>query len=230
MARGVLGVRRVGHGGTLDPLATGLLALLVGATTRETERLHTAPKVYDALVRFGSETATDDREGQTTRSAVAPPGAGEIEAALAPFRGVIRQVPPAYAAVKVGGRAAYSRARAGETVDLAAREVQVYRLEMTEWNSPDARLLIVCGSGTYVRSLARDLGRAIGSAAHLAALRRLAIGALDVADAIGIESLRAAGRDAAVARLRVMDESTLALPQRYLDDSPGKIVSAGGRT
>ena len=230
MARGVLGVRRVGHGGTLDPLATGLLALLVGATTRETERLHTAPKVYDALVRFGSEKATDDREGETTRSAAPPSGASDIEAALVPLRGAIQQIPPAYAAVKVGGRTAYSRARSGEIVELAAREVQVHRLEMTDWNPPDARLLIVCGSGTYVRSIARDLGRALGSAAHLAALRRLAIGAIDVADAVGIESLRTAGREAAVARLRVMDESTLALPRRYLDDSAGKIVRAGGRT
>jgi len=113
---------------------------------------------------------------------------------------------------------------------LAAREVQVHRLEMTVWHSPDARLLIVCSSGTYVRSIARDLGRALGSAAHLAALRRLAIGALDIADAIGIDALRAAGRDAAVARLRVMDDSVLALPRRYLDESAGKIVGAGGRT
>jgi tRNA pseudouridine55 synthase len=219
----------VGHAGTLDPLATGLLAVLVGETTRATERLHTAPKVYDALVRFGSETATDDREGQTTRSA-APPGARAIEAALGPLHGVIQQVPPAYAAVKVGGQTAYSRARRGETVELAAREVQVHRLEMTEWSSPDARLFIVCSSGTYVRSIARDLGRSLGSAAHLAALRRLAIGALDVADAIGIEALRAAGRDAAVARLREMSDETLVLPRRYLDESAGKLVGAGGRT
>lgn len=230
MARGVLGVRRVGHGGTLDPLATGLLALLVGESTRETERIHTAPKVYDALVRFGSETATDDREGETTRSAATPSGPSDIETALVPLRGAIQQIPPAFAAVKVGGRTAYSRARAGETFELAAREVQVHRLEMTDWNPPDARLLIVCGSGTYVRSIARDLGRALGSAAHLAALRRLAIGALDVADAIGIEALRTAGREAALARLRVMNDSTLSLPRRYLDESPGNIVGAGGRT
>jgi tRNA pseudouridine55 synthase len=220
----------VGHGGTLDPLASGLLALLVGETTRSTERLHTAPKVYDALVRFGTETATDDREGQTTRSAAAPTARGTVEDALAPLRGAIQQVPPAYAAVKVGGRTAYSRARRGEIVVLAAREVQVHRLEMTEWHPPDARLLIVCSSGTYVRSMARDLGRSLGSAAHLAALRRLAIGALDIADAIGIETLRAAGHDAAVARLRVMNDETLALPRRYLDESAGKLVSAGGRT
>ena len=223
-------MRRIGHGGTLDPLATGLLALLVGETTRATERIHSAPKVYDALVRFGSETATDDREGETTRSAAPPAGREAIEPALVPLRGAIQQVPPAYAAVKVGGRTAYSRARSGETVELAAREVQVHRLEMTAWNAPDARLLIVCSSGTYVRSIARDLGRALGSAAHLTALRRLAIGALDVADAVGIETLRAAGRDAAVARLRVMDDGVLALPRRYLDESAGKIVGAGGRT
>jgi tRNA pseudouridine55 synthase len=223
-------MKRVGHGGTLDPLATGLLALLVGETTRATERLHTAPKVYDALVRFGSETATDDREGATTRSAAVPADAASIEAALAAFRGAIQQVPPVYAAVKVGGRTAYSRARSGETVELAAREVQIHRIELTDWNSPDARLLIVCSSGTYVRSIARDLARALGSAAHLAALRRLAIGALDIADAIGIEALRAAGRDAAVARLRPMDDSVLALPRRYLDESAGRLVGAGGRT
>jgi tRNA pseudouridine55 synthase len=230
VARGVLGTRRVGHGGTLDPLATGVLALLVGATTRSTELLHTAPKVYDALVRFGSETATDDREGEPTRTAAPPDAASAIDAALAPLRGAIQQVPPAYAAVKVGGRTAYSRARGGEKVELAAREVQVDRLEMTDWHSPDARFLIVCSSGTYVRSIARDLGRALGSAAHLAALRRLAIGALDIADAVGIEALRASGREAAVARLRVMNDETVMLPRRYLDESADKLVGAGGRT
>jgi tRNA pseudouridine55 synthase len=101
---------------------------------------------------------------------------------------------------------------------------------MIKWSPPDARLLIVCGSGTYVRSIARDLGRAIGSAAHLAALRRLAIGALDVSDATGIESLRAAGRDAAVGRLRVMNDSIIELPRRYLDQPAGKIVGAGEHT
>jgi len=230
VVRGVLAIRRVGHGGTLDPLATGLLAVLVGEATRETERIHTAPKVYDALVRFGSETTTDDRESQVTRTAPLPAGPSAIDAALGPLRGAIQQVPPAYAAVKVAGRTAYSRARSGEKVELAAREVQVYRLEMTEWEPPDARLLIVCGSGTYVRSIARDLGRALGSAAHLAALRRLAIGALDVADATGVEALRSAGRDAAIARLRVMNDDTLVLPRRYLDASAHKLVGAGGRT
>ncbi len=181
-------------------------------------------------MRFGAETATDDREGAATRNAATPADASRVEAGLAAFRGAIQQVPPAYAAVKVGGRTAYSRARSGEAVELTARMVQVHRLEMTNWDPPDARLLIVCGSGTYVRSIARDLGRALGSAAHLAALRRLAIGALDVADAVGIEALRAAGRDAAVARLRVMDDAILALPSRYLSEPAGRLVGAGGPT
>src|SRR5439155_35099 len=115
------------------------------------------------------------REAQPTRTAGRPAGASSTEAGLAPLRGAIWQVPPAYAAVKVGGRPAYARARSGETVKLAAREVQVHRLEMTEWNPPDARLFIVCGRGTYVRSIARELGRGLGSAAHVAAVGRLAV-------------------------------------------------------
>jgi len=212
----VLGERRVGHGGTLDPLATGLLPVLVGRATKFVERLHTAPKVYVASVRFGAETATDDREGEVTRTAAAPVRV-EVESALAGFRGVIQQRPPAYSAMKVGGRTAYARARSGETVELAAREVQVMRLEMTGWNDDDLGLVIVCSSGTYIRSIARDLGRAAGSAAHLAGLRRLAVGALDITDAIGVEELRRAGRDAAVARLRPADDELLVLPSRYLE-------------
>jgi tRNA pseudouridine55 synthase len=226
VVRGVLGVKRVGHGGTLDPLATGLLPILVGAATKFVERLHTAPKVYAARVRFGNETTTDDREGKVTRVAPAPVRE-DAESALGRFRGVISQVPPAYAAVKVDGRPAYARARAGETVTLAAREVQVMRLDVTDWSSDgDLGLLVVCSSGTYVRSLARDLGRATGSAAHLSGLRRLAVGALEVSDATGIEELRRAGKDAALARLRPVGDELLALPERYLREPADRLVTA----
>ena len=224
VARKTLGVRRVGHGGTLDPAATGLLPILVGAGTKFTERLHTAPKVYAALVRFGAETDTDDREGKVGRVASVP-DRKDAELALAGFRGVITQTPPDYAAVKVGGRPAYARARAGETLTLAAREVQVHRLDVTRWSGDaDLGLLVVCSSGTYVRSLARDLGRATGSAAHLGGLRRLAVGALDVRDATGIEMLKREGRDAAVARVRALGDETLVLPARYLTEDAGKLV------
>ena len=223
----MLGQRHVGHGGTLDPLATGLLPLLVGPATKFVERLHTAPKVYVARVRFGYETATDDAEGAPGRSAPVPAG-DAVLAALDGFRGVITQRPPAYAALKVGGRAAYARARAGETLDLAAREVQVFRIGMTRWSKEgEVTLLVVCSGGTYVRAIARDLGQRVASAAHLAALRRLAVGALEVRDAIGIEALREAGRDAALARLRPATDAVLALDDRYLSDPVDRLVATG---
>jgi tRNA pseudouridine55 synthase len=224
VARKVVGVRHTGHGGTLDPMATGLLPVLVGAATKFTDRLHTAPKVYAALVRFGHETDTDDAQGKMTRVGT-PPSRDAAEHALASFRGVIEQRPPAYAAVKVGGRPAYARARAGEQLELAARTVQVFRLDVTRWSADgDLGLLVVCSSGTYVRSLARDIGRTAASAAHLAALRRLAVGALDVRDATDIESLRRDGRDAALARMRMPSEELLALDARYLSEPADRLV------
>jgi tRNA pseudouridine55 synthase len=227
VVRGVLGTTQVGHGGTLDPQATGLLPVLVGTATKFADRIHEATKVYDALVRFGTETATDDREGAVTREADVPLlAAGAIEPALEALRGVIMQIPPQYAALKVGGRTAYSRARGGETVALAARTVQVFRLDMIDISSPDLRLLVVCSSGTYVRSIARDLGRALGSAAYLAALRRLAVGALEARDALTPDQLRARGR-AGTALLRPANEDLLTLDPRFLHVSAATIVGAG---
>lgn len=216
VVRSVLGIRKVGHGGTLDPLATGLLPVLVGSATKFADRLHTAPKVYAARLRFGHETTTDDREGAPT--IVAPPpdhDAAALSAALGSFRGTITQVPPDYAAVKVAGRPAYARARAGETLTLTPRQITVHRLDLGRWDGTDLDLIIVCSTGTYVRSLARDIGRALGSAAHLAALRRLAVGALEAEAAIGIEALRAGGSAAALLRIVPADDRILALPARY---------------
>jgi tRNA pseudouridine55 synthase len=226
VVRKTVGIRRVGHGGTLDPAATGLLAVLVGSATKLFDRLRAADKVYAAVIRFGSEMDTDDAQGKMTREE-RPPARADAESALASFRGVIQQTPPAYAAVKVGGRRAYARARSGETLELAAREVQVIRLDVTGWNGDaDLGLLVVCSSGTYIRSIARDLGRATRSAAHLAALRRLAIGALDVREATPIETLRTEGRDAALARLRPLGAELLALDRRYLDEPAPRLVGA----
>ena len=178
-------------------------------------------------MRFGRERATDDAAGGVTRSAQRPERE-MLAGALDAFRGVIKQRPPAYAAVKVGGRRAYDRARAGEQVELAEREVQVFRLDVARWTEDgDLALLVVCSAGTYVRSIARDLGRAMSSAAHLGSLRRLAIGALDVAAAIGIEALRAGGRDAALARVAAVRDDMLVLNERYLREPADKLVPEG---
>ena len=227
VVRGVLGTRRVGHGGTLDPQASGLLPVLVGTATKFADRIHEATKVYDAVVRFGAETATDDREGAVTREADVPTlTPASVELSLAELRGVISQVPPQYAALKVGGRPAYARARGGETVALAARSVRVFRLDVIEVSPPDLRLLVVCSSGTYVRAIARDLGRALGSAAHLAALRRLAVGALDAADAHGVEALRTGPPEVALDALRPPTDDLLQLPDRYRTDPADKLLAA----
>jgi len=225
--RGILHVKRVGHGGTLDPLASGLLPVLVGAATKFAERFHEAIKVYDARVRFGGETTTDDREGPVSRTADVPPfDRAAMETALDSLRGAILQVPPSFAALKVAGRPAYARARAGEQVVLAARRVQVHRLEVIATDPPDVRLLVVCSSGTYVRAIARDLGRALGSAAFLEGLRRLAVGALDVSNAIPASEMRARGAVALTESLRPTSDDLLAVDPRFLE-RPATIVVAG---
>lgn len=223
--RTVLGTKRVGHGGTLDPLATGVLPIVVGSATKYVERLHSAPKVYAALLRFGIETTTDDREGPPRREALVPSlGAGELDAALEPFRGEISQVPPDRSAVKVEGRRAYAIARSGAEVRLEPRTVRVERLAIASWAPPALRLLIVCGSGTYVRSLARDIGRALGSAAHLGALRRLAVGALTVEGAADVGRLRAAKAGEASALLRPADDRLLDLDERFRSAPAGDLL------
>lgn len=228
VARRSLGAKRVGHGGTLDPLATGVLPLLVGSATKFADRLHIASKVYAALITFGSETRTDDREGAATREAEAPElTAAQLDVALEPFRGTLAQIPPDFAAVKVGGRRAYSRARSGETLALAARPVTIERLAIASWERPVLRLLVVCSTGTYIRSLARDIGRSVGSAAHLGGLRRLAVGALTTDDAITVETVR--GTPDAV-HLREADDRILPLAERFREAPAAELLSSWGRS
>ena len=223
-------MKRIGHGGTLDPLATGLLPLLVGRATKAADLLHEAAKAYAAVVRFGHETPTDDLEGAPARAARVPSGSEEwLDRQLEPFRGTISQVPPAFAAVKVEGRPAYARARAGETTVLLARQVIVERLAIAGWRPPDLTLLVVCGRGTYIRALARDIGRATGSAAHLASLRRLAVGALDASTAIRADAMRARGRDALLSALVPADPHIAVLDDRYRTESADKLVGDWGR-
>jgi len=181
--------RSIGHLGTLDPFATGLLVMLLGRSTRLATFIVTEPKVYDATIVFGSETDTDDSTGVTVRSAPLPE-AHQVREAIDSLTGDLMQVPPAHSAPLVDGVRAYDSARRGEAVQQPPVPVRVYKWDVHESNRDTLQATITCGSGTYVRALARDIGRAAGSAAHLASLRRTRCGEFDVCDAASLEDLR----------------------------------------
>jgi tRNA pseudouridine55 synthase len=189
-ARPACGESRIGHAGTLDPFATGLLVLLLGRATRLLPYLDGEPKVYQATIAFGRETDTDDLHGATVREAD-PPADDAVAAAIARLTGMLEQVPPAYSAKRVAGRRAYHAARAGIAVELPPVRVDVHAWHDVSREGNELRATIECGGGTYIRALARDLGRLTGSAAHLAALRRVRSGAFRVEDAVDVEALRA---------------------------------------
>lgn len=197
IARRVIGERRIGHAGTLDPFATGLLVLLVGRATRLLPHIPGEPKCYTALVRFGTETDTEDLEGAVVGEAPLPSRAALL-AALDQFIGPIAQVPSTYSAKRVDGQRAYARARAGETVTLPPVTVRIDRLEVAAMDATSAgvatmMLRVWCGGGTYIRALARDIARAAGSVAHLASLRRESSGPFSVTDALTVERLKSDG-------------------------------------
>ncbi len=181
---------KVGHAGTLDPLASGVLVIGIGQATRLVEYVQQLPKSYRATFLLGRTSTTEDVEGEVTLLEHPPvPTREDLARAAVDLTGEIQQRPPAYSALKVDGRRAYSRARAGETVELAARLVQVHRIEIVGYAYPELQLEIDCGSGTYVRSLGRDLAERVGNGAVMSALERTAIGRFHVAESIVAEQL-----------------------------------------
>ncbi|HXF95870.1 MAG TPA: tRNA pseudouridine(55) synthase TruB, partial [Gemmatimonadales bacterium] len=190
-ARRVLGTRRIGHLGTLDPFAEGVLVLVVGRATRLAGFAAGWPKTYQGVIRLGRVTSTDDSTGETLAESDAWRTLDEprVRAALAGFRGGYDQRPPTHSAVKVRGQRAYRRARRGEAVVLAPRPVEVRELDLTGFRPPDVAFRAVVGAGTYLRSLARDLGEVLGCGAHLAALVRTAVGPFGLEDAVPLEAL-----------------------------------------
>ena len=221
MVRRAFGQSRVGHAGTLDPFATGLLVLLVGRGTRLIPYLDAEPKVYEATIRFGAETDTDDVTGRTVRVAP-PPSVLAVDEALATMVGDLEQRPPDYSAKQVGGVRAYSAARRGNPLDLAPVTVRVHAWTVGEWRGADVDVTVVCGGGTYVRALARDLGRAAGSAAHLVALRRIRAGRFDVESAATLADVQQ-GR----ATLRPLHEAVARLPAQLLSADELRLVLHG---
>ncbi|MCE9601734.1 MAG: tRNA pseudouridine(55) synthase TruB [Gemmatimonadetes bacterium] len=235
VARRALGEKRIGHGGTLDPFATGLLVIVVGRATRLLPHMPGEPKVYEATIRFGSETDTEDLDGAVVLERPLPPRAALL-AALPALTGSVEQVPPAYSAKRIDGQRAYDLARAGEPVELKPVRIRVHRWEILSLKGPDgqglgptaapdapvqeARVRITCGGGTYIRSLARDLARSVGSAAHLTQLRRTRSGAFRVEDALTTEDLLA-GR----AKVRpALDALPGVAVQALTDDEIARIV------
>lgn len=226
-------VRRVGHGGTLDPMATGVLVLGVGRATRLLTYVTGAEKGYTATIRLGQATVTDDAEGEVAASQPADGVTdGDIRAGLAALTGEIEQIPSAVSAVKVEGRRAYRRVRAGEDVDLPARRVTVSRLEIrgVDRNRPDVvdvDVELACSSGTYVRAVARDLGAALEVGGHLTALRRTAVGGFTLAEAVSLPELEQ--RAPEVVTLSLAQAARRALPPREVDREAARVLGHGGR-
>jgi tRNA pseudouridine55 synthase len=190
IGRGAIGTRRIGHAGTLDPFATGLLVLLVGQATRLAQFVDGEPKVYDATIAFGAETDTDDATGTRSREA-ALPSPDAVDRAIASLTGHLSQTPPDYSAKQSGGVRAYAAARKGQALALQPSPVVVHRWTIKSRGPDSLSARIECSGGTYIRSLGRDLGRLSGSAAHVAALRRVASGRFTVGEACSLDELRA---------------------------------------
>ena len=212
---------RIGHAGTLDPFATGLLVLLVGRATRLAPYLDAEPKVYRATIRFGTRTTTDDLEGDAVERAPAPEQV-IVDRAIGALTGNLLQRPPAYSAKQVGGVRAYSAARRGAPLALEPAAVVVHEWRVIGRNGSDLDVQITCSGGTYVRALARDLGEATGSAAHLAALRRLRTGRFDVSRAVPIEAVEAEEYG-----LLAPAEAVAQLPRETLDDLDARRIAHG---
>ncbi len=221
--RRTTGERRIGHAGTLDPFATGLLVLLLGRGTRLLPYVEGEPKVYDAEIVFGGETTSDDFTGDLVRTAPLPERA-VVERAIATLTGTIEQFPPAYSAKKVSGRRAYEAARRGQEIALRPAAVTVHAWEILDWHPHALSVRITCGGGTYVRALARDLGRATDSAAHLRSLRRLASGPFHVRDARTMEKL-----GSTELRPLPLRAAVPSLPVERLDDDAARRISHGLR-
>jgi tRNA pseudouridine55 synthase len=187
--RRIFDAKKAGHAGTLDPLATGILAIALGEATKTVPFVQDAAKIYRFTAEWGEARDSDDADGKVTATTEARPGRDAIEAALPRFTGSLSQVPPAYSAIKVAGERAYDLAREGEDVNLEPRRVEVYEARLVEAERDRAIFEILCGKGTYVRSWVRDLARFLGSLGHVSALRRTRLGPFQEKDTVGLETL-----------------------------------------
>ena len=233
-ARGHLHARKAGHTGSLDPLASGLLPLCFGEATKLSQFLLDADKTYWVVIRLGQETSTYDAEGEILESRSVTLDRSDIEYALRQFQGEIEQVPPAYSAIKQGGQPLYKLARAGISVTPAARRVTIHAIRLLSWQQERAEIEITCTKGTYVRSLAHDLGQVLGCGGHVAELRRLAMGGFRVEQAVTMAHMRGlSGPEECSGLLLPPDRAAERLPPVSLSPNAayylcqGQVISAG---
>ena len=231
--RRVFNAQKAGHAGTLDPLATGILPIALGEATKTVPFAVDGEKAYRFTVRWGAETTTDDTEGAVTQSSDARPTRAAIEALLPGFHGDIQQIPPQFSAIKIGGERAYDLARGGEVVPLEARTVVIQRLALADTPSDATSVFEAeCGKGTYVRALARDIGRLLGCFGHVIALRRTRVGSFGESRAVTLEAIQAAAQcddpEAALAKLIEPVEAALCdLPELLVSESDAASLVRG---
>jgi tRNA pseudouridine55 synthase len=230
--RYLFNAEKAGHGGTLDPLASGLLPIALGEATKTVSHAMDGRKVYRFTAAFGEERTTDDLEGEVTLRSDRRPTQSEIEEILPRFTGEIMQAPPAFSAIKVDGERAYDLARAGEAVELAERPVMIEALKLIEAAPDHATFEVTCGKGTYIRSLARDMARALGTVAHVSSLRRVAVGPFTEAHMISLEKLsdlshKAPGGDAINGVLLPIETVLDGIPALAIDEEKARRLRQG---
>lgn len=196
---------KIGHAGTLDPLASGILPIALGEATKTIPHLLEARKTYEFTIKFGSETDTEDAEGKITKTTDILPDLEALKNILPQFIGKIRQTPPAYSAIKINGQRAYDLARKGEEFEIKEREVTIWDLELCNWGLGEATLRATCSKGTYIRSLGRDIARALGSLGHIIYLRRTSYGMFTEADSVKLDLSLQMERDYLISRMRSTD-------------------------
>jgi len=228
-AKRLLLAKKAGHTGTLDPLASGLLPLCFGEATKFSQDLLEADKTYEATMRLGQRTATGDAEGEVLDTRAVECDRAAVEAALARFTGEIVQVPPMYSALKRDGKPLYEYARAGQTVEREGRNVTIHALELLACELPDVTFRVTCSKGTYVRTLAEDIGETLGCGAHLTMLRRTGVGALTLEHAVTLDALSDAAEAARDAWLQPVDALLSTFPLVRLDETSAKRFLHGQR-
>jgi tRNA pseudouridine55 synthase len=228
--RKLYAARKAGHCGSLDPLATGVLPICLGEATKFSSYLLGANKAYRASCRLGQTTSSGDAEGEILETAAVAVDRARIDQVLAQFIGEIEQVPPMYSALKHQGRRLYDIARSGDTVERAPRQITIHELEFLDWDPPDFQLRVSCSKGTYIRTLIEDIGRALGSCAHVRKLHRIAAGPFNLAQALSIEQLEAAAAesaDALDALLTPADVAVTHLPALDFDADAARRLTQG---